>query len=197
MRIVFLGPPGSGKGTQARLLGQRAGVPAISTGDMLREAVRLGTPLGLRARAIMEAGELVGDDVVTGLIRERIAAPDARNGFLLDGFPRTIEQARALDQLLEGIGEPVDGVINLLVPEQTLTERMLGRAAEEGRSDDRPQTVAERLRVYREKTAPLVEHYRKRGLLSDVDGSGEIREIAARIDRALSGRAEARREARA
>jgi adenylate kinase len=197
MRIVFLGPPGSGKGTQARLLGQRAGVPAISTGDMLREAVRLGTPLGLRARAIMEAGELVGDDVVTGLIRERIAAPDARNGFLLDGFPRTIEQARALDQLLEGIGEPLDGVINLLVPEQTLTERMLGRAAEEGRSDDRPQTVAERLRVYREKTAPLVEHYRKRGLLSDVDGSGEIREIAARIDRALSGRAEARREARA
>jgi adenylate kinase len=197
MRIVFLGPPGSGKGTQARLLGQRAGVPAISTGDMLREAVRLGTPLGVRARGIMEAGELVGDDVVIGLIRERVSAPDARKGFLLDGFPRTIEQARALDRLLEGNGEALDGVINLLVPEQTLTERMLGRAAEEGRSDDRPQTVAERLRVYREKTAPLVEHYRKRGLLSDVDGSGEIREIAARIDRALSGRAGARREARA
>jgi adenylate kinase len=197
MRIVFLGPPGSGKGTQARLLGQRAGVPAISTGDMLREAVRLGTPLGARARGIMEAGELVGDDIVIGLIRERISAPDARNGFLLDGFPRTIEQARALDRLLEGNGEALDGVINLLVPEKTLTERMLGRAAEEGRSDDRPETVAERLRVYREKTAPLVEHYRKRDLLSDVDGSGEIREIAARIDRALSGRAGTRREARA
>jgi adenylate kinase len=195
MRIVFLGPPGSGKGTQARLLGERAGVPAISTGDMLREAVRLGTPLGLRARGIMEAGELVGDDVVVGLIRERIAAPDAREGFLLDGFPRTIEQARALDRLLEGNGQPLDGVINLLVPEKTLTERMLGRG--EGRSDDRPQTVAERLRVYREKTAPLVEHYRKLGLLSDVDGSGEIREIAARIDQALAGRAGARREARA
>ena len=197
MRVVFLGPPGSGKGTQARLLAERAGVPAISTGDMLREAVRLATPLGLRARAIMEAGELVGDDVVVGLIRERFAAPDARKGFLLDGFPRTIEQARALERLLEGNGEALDGVINLLVPEKTLTERMLGRAAEDGRSDDRPQTVAERLRVYREKTAPLIEHYRKSGLLSDVDGSGEIREIAARIDRALAGRAGARREARA
>ena len=184
MRVVFLGPPGSGKGTQARLLAERAGVPAISTGDMLREAVRLGTPLGLRARGIMEAGELVGDDVVVGLIRERIAAPDARSGFLLDGFPRTIEQARALDRLLEGNGQPLDRVINLLVPEKTLTERMLGRA--DGRSDDRPQTVAERLRVYREKTAPLVEHYRaKHANVVGIHADQPVDDVFAEVREAL------------
>jgi adenylate kinase len=147
MRAIFLGPPGSGKGTQAKLLAERMGVPAISTGDMLREAVRLETPLGLRAKAIMEAGELVPDDVVIGLIRERISRPDARGGFLLDGFPRTLPQVAALDRLLAGNGESLDAVINLLVPEATLVERMVGRAAIEGRSDDRPETVRERLRV--------------------------------------------------
>jgi adenylate kinase len=186
MRIVFLGPPGCGKGTQAKLLARRLGVPAISTGDMLREAVRQGTPLGLRAKAIMEAGELVPDDVVIGLIRERIAAPDARGGFLLDGFPRTIEQARELERLLEGNGAALDVVINLLVPEKILIERMLGRASEEGRSDDRPETVVERLRVYREKTAPLVDHYRAGGLLADVEGSGDISQVAERIDQAIA-----------
>ncbi|HLN93466.1 MAG TPA: adenylate kinase, partial [Thermoanaerobaculia bacterium] len=186
MRVIFLGPPGCGKGTQAKLLGERLGVPAISTGDMLREAVRQGTPLGLRAKSIMEAGELVPDDVVIGLIRERIGAPDARQGFLLDGFPRTVEQARALDRLLAGNGVSLDTVLNLLVPETTLVERMLRRAVNEGRSDDRPETVSERLRVYREKTAPLVDHYRALGVLSDIDGSGEIAEIAGRIDRALA-----------
>jgi adenylate kinase len=185
MRLIFLGPPGSGKGTQAKLLAERLGVPAISTGDMLREAVRRGTPLGRRAQAIMEAGELVPDEVVIGLVRERTGLPDARNGFLLDGFPRTIEQAEALDRILEGNGAAVDGVINLLVPEGTLVERLLGRAALEGRSDDRRETVAERLRVYREKTAPLVERYRGLGLLLDVDGSGSVEEVAGRIDRAL------------
>ncbi|HEV8611686.1 MAG TPA: adenylate kinase [Thermoanaerobaculia bacterium] len=197
MRVIFLGPPGSGKGTQAKLLGQRLNVPAISTGDMLREAVRLGTPLGRRAKAIMEAGELVPDDVVVGLIRERIAAPDAGKGFILDGFPRTIEQANALDRLLEGNGAMLDGVINLLVPEKTLIERMLGRAAQEGRTDDRPETVAERLKVYGEKTAPLVEHYRTRGILTDVEGSGEIPQISGRIDRALAVPARARGGVRA
>ena len=186
MRMVFLGPPGCGKGTQAKLLARRLGVPAISTGDMLREAVRQGTPLGLRAKAIMEAGELVPDDVVIGLIRERIAAPDALGGFLLDGFPRTIEQAKELERLLEGNGAALDVVINLLVPEKTLIERMLGRASQEGRSDDRPETVAERLRVYREKTAPLVDHYRAAGLLADVEGSGDIPQVAERIDQAIA-----------
>jgi adenylate kinase len=185
MRLIFLGPPGSGKGTQAKLLAERLGVPAISTGDMLREAVCRGTPLGRRAQAIMEAGELVPDEVVIGLVRERTGLPDTRNGFLLDGFPRTIEQAEALDRILEGNGAAVDGVINLLVPEGTLVERLLGRAALEGRSDDRRETVAERLRVYREKTAPLVEHYRGLRLLLDVDGSGSVEEVAGRIDRAL------------
>lgn len=189
MRAIFLGPPGSGKGTQAKLLGKRMAVPAISTGDMLREAVRLETPLGRRAKSIMEAGDLVPDDVVIGLIRERIAIPDARGGFLLDGFPRTIEQAVALDRLLEGNGETLDAVINLLVPEGVLVERMVGRAALEGRADDRPETVRERLRVYREKTAPLVDHYGVRGLLIDVDGSGSIEEVSGRIDRAAAARA--------
>jgi adenylate kinase len=185
MRLIFLGPPGSGKGTQAKLLAERLGVPAISTGDMLRDAVRRGTPLGRRAQAIMEAGELVPDDLVISLVRERTALPDARNGFLLDGFPRTIEQAKALDRIPEGNAASVDGVINLLVPEGTLVERLLGRAALEGRSDDRRETVAERLRVYREKTAPLVEYYRSLGLLYDVDGYGSVEEVAGRIDRAL------------
>jgi adenylate kinase len=187
MRLVFLGPPGSGKGTQAKQLAQRLGVPAISTGDMLREAVRQETPLGRRAKAVMVAGELVPDEVMIGLIRERIAAPDARQGFLLDGFPRTAEQARALERLLEGNGAALDAVINLSAPEEVLVERLLLRASSEGRSDDGPETVRERLRVYRAKTEPLVSYYRTRGLATDVDGVGEIAEVARRIDRAVDG----------
>ena len=185
MYVVLLGAPGAGKGTQAPVLAAAISGVHLSTGDMLRDAVRRGTPLGRRAQAIMEAGELVPDDVVIGLVRERIALPDAAKGFLLDGFPRTIEQAEALDRILRGNAAPLDGVINLLVPEGTLLERLLGRAALEGRSDDRRETVAERLRIYREKTAPLVQHYRDLGLLTDVDGSGSIDEVAGRIDRAL------------
>jgi len=185
MRIVFLGAPGSGKGTQARLLSERLHVPAISTGDMLRAAVREETELGRRARAVMERGELVSDEVMTGLIRERTSRPDAAEGFVLDGFPRTPEQAAALEAFLSGNGKALTAVIHLLVPEGLLVARMRGRAADEARADDKPEAIAERLRVYREKTEPLIGFYRDRGLLVEVNGVGEVREVAERIDRVL------------
>lgn len=186
MRVIFLGPPGSGKGTQAQLLAQRAGVPAISTGEILRTAVRQGTPLGLQARAVMEAGELVPDDLMIALIRDRIGAPDASKGFILDGFPRTVEQASALEKLLAGNGLGLTAVLNLLVPEAVLVDRLHGRSKEEHRADDRPDTILERLRVYHQKTEPLVGFYRDRGLLLELDGMGDVSEIADRIDEALS-----------
>jgi adenylate kinase len=190
MRVVFLGPPGSGKGTQTRMLAERLGVPAISTGEMLRAAVRDGTPLGAQARAVMEAGKLVSDDLMINLMRERLSEPDARNGFILDGFPRTVEQAVALERLLAetGNGPGLRGVINLSVPEAVLVDRLHGRSAQEHRSDDRPETILERLRVYHAKTEPMIGFYRERGLLTDVDGMGDVDEIAERIDRALAGR---------
>jgi adenylate kinase len=185
MRVVFLGPPGSGKGTQAKFLAERLGVPAISTGEILRTAVREKTPLGQKAQAIMERGDLVSDDLIVDLIRERIAQADARRGFILDGFPRTIAQAEALERLLAEGGDSVSAAVNFRVPDEELTRRMLGRAAEEGRADDRPETIRERLRVYREKTEPLVAFYRKRDLAADVDGVGTVDEIGSRVDAAL------------
>lgn len=185
MRIIFLGPPGSGKGTQAKLLSERLGVPAISTGEILRAAVREGTPLGLRAKAVMEAGELVSDDLMIALIRDRIALPDAAAGFILDGFPRTVDQATALERLLAGNGSAVSAVVNLSVPEAVVVDRLHGRAKDEGRADDRPETILERLRVYQEKTEPLAGFYRGRRLLTDVDGMGDVNEVAERIDQAL------------
>ncbi len=186
MRVVFLGPPGSGKGTQAKLLAERLKVPAISTGDILRAAVRDRTPLGLQAQAVMEKGELVSDDLIVSLIRERTAARDARDGFILDGFPRTLEQGRALEKMLADKGEVLSAVVNFGVPESVLVERMQGRAGAEGRADDRPETVVERLRVYREKTEPLAGFYQERALLQDVDGVGTVDQVAARIDDALT-----------
>ena len=185
MRIIFLGPPGSGKGTQAKLLSDRLGVPAISTGEILREAVRLGTPLGLRAKAVMEAGELVSDDLMISLIQDRLAKPDASRGFILDGFPRTAQQALALEQLLSGNGLALSSVVNLSVPDAVVVDRLHGRAVEQGRLDDRPETILERLRVYQEKTEPLVDFYRGRRLLNDVNGMGDVAEISDRIDQAL------------
>jgi len=197
MRIIFLGPPGSGKGTQAKLLSDRLGVPAISTGEILREAVRLGTPLGIRAKAIMEAGELVSDDLMISLIQERLAKPDASRGFILDGFPRTAQQALALEQLLSGNGQVLSSVVNLSVPDAVVVDRLHGRAVEQGRLDDRPETILERLRVYQEKTEPLVDFYRGRRLLNDVDGMGDVAAISERIDQALglaAGAAKAREQ---
>jgi adenylate kinase len=185
MRILFLGPPGSGKGTQAKLLSQRLSVPAISTGDILREAVRVSSQLGQQVQAVMERGDLVSDGAMIDLIRERLRAPDARQGFILDGFPRTVEQALALERLLAGNGSGISAVINLSVPETVLEERLRGRSGAEHRVDDKPDAVRERLLVYHEKTEPLVQFFRDRGLLTEVRGVGEISEIAGRIDQAL------------
>ncbi|HEV2064440.1 MAG TPA: adenylate kinase [Thermoanaerobaculia bacterium] len=191
MRIVFLGAPGSGKGTQAKLVSQRLSVPAVSTGDMLRVAVRAGTPLGMKARAVMAQGELVPDDLMISLIKEHIAAADAHNrkGFVLDGYPRTIPQAESFEKLLAEDGAAVDAVVNFNVPDPVLIERLSGRADVERRADDRPETVRERLRVYHEKTEPLINYYRGKGLLVSVDGVGEIAEVAKRIERGLLAKA--------
>ncbi|MGH9368677.1 MAG: adenylate kinase [Thermoanaerobaculia bacterium] len=185
MRIVLLGPPGSGKGTQARRLSEQLSVPAIATGDILREAVRLGTPLGRQAQSIMERGELVPDGTMIELVRQRLDAPDARDGFVLDGFPRTVEQALALERLLSERAGGLWAVLNLSVPESVLVERLRGRSAAEGRADDRPETIRERLRIYAEKTEPLVRFFRDRGLLAEVAGVGEVFEVARRIGEAL------------
>jgi adenylate kinase len=185
MRVVFLGPPGSGKGTQAKLLASRLGVPAISTGEILRAAVAERKPLGIQAKSVMDTGELVSDELMIALIRERTQQDDARGGFILDGFPRTLAQASALEAMLSETGDGLSGVLNLSVPEPLLVDRMAGRAAAESRSDDAPATVRERLRVYREKTAPLVDYYRKRHLLADVDGVGTVEAVAGRIDEGL------------
>jgi adenylate kinase len=184
--VVFLGPPGSGKGTQAARLAERSGIPAISTGDMLRQAAAAGTPLGQKARAIMDAGELLPDGVIIDLIRERIARPDAARGFLLDGFPRTSGQAEAFRQMLADGGLKIDVAVNLQVDEARLIERMAHRGRVEGRSDDNPETIRERLRVYREKTAPLVDWFERHGTLVNVDGLGEIEEVSLRIDDAIA-----------
>jgi len=185
---IFLGPPGAGKGTQSSRIAARRGVPQISTGDMLRQAAAQGTPLGMRARKIMEAGELLPDDVIVDLIRERISRPDCAGGFFLDGFPRTSGQAEALDRMLAERGLAVDAVVNLDVDEAKLVERMAGRAKNEGRADDNPETIRERLRVYREKTAPLVSWFDAKGRLVTVDGLGEIGEVSRRIEDALASR---------
>jgi adenylate kinase len=186
MRIVFLGPPGSGKGTQASQLAKRLGVPAISTGEILREAVRNKTALGQKAQAVMNRGELVSDELILAMTAERLAQPDARPGFILDGFPRTLAQAKAFETMLAGNGHALSAVLNFSVPETELVERMLGRAQAEGRADDRPETIRERMRVYREKTEPLVGFYRDRELLTDIDGTGSVEQVAGRVDEASS-----------
>jgi adenylate kinase len=172
------------------MLAQRLGIPVISTGEMLRAAVREGTPLGGKAKAVMEAGGLVPDDLMIQLIRERLSEADAREGFILDGFPRTVDQAKALEQLLAdtGNGLGLSGVINLEVPEAVLVDRLHGRSNEEHRTDDRPDTILERLKVHHSKTEPVIGFYRERGLLADVDGIGDVDEITQRIDQALRPR---------
>jgi adenylate kinase len=214
MRIILLGAPGSGKGTQSQRLVHKHGIPQVSTGDLLRAAVAEGTPLGRTAKAAIESGRLVEDEVVLGMIRERLALPDARQGFILDGFPRNLEQARALDDLLANLGQPLEAVVLLEVDTAELVRRIAGRrtcrnckrvfnvftsppAADEAcpatggphelfqRPDDREETVAERLRVYDEKTRPLVDFYAARGLLRKIGAEGDVSQIAAQLEAAL------------
>jgi len=201
MRLILLGPPGAGKGTQAQRLVQKYGIVQLSTGDMLRSAVRAGTLVGLRAKDVMARGELVPDDVVVAIVADRITEPDARNGFILDGFPRTVPQAVALDKMLKEKGLKLDGVIELKVDAGILQQRIDNRireAAARGealRADDDPDVLRRRIEAYRDQTAPLVDYYRWQGTLKSVDGMAPIDEVATAIERALAVRpVRARRE---
>lgn len=184
-RIVLLGPPGAGKGTQAATLIGSLGIPHISTGDMLRAAVKAGTPVGLKAKAVMDAGELVSDDIVIGIAEERLSEGDAKAGFLLDGFPRTGAQAEALEGLLGKLDSALDVCLALTVENEAIVTRLLKRAEIEGRADDNEETIRERMRVYDKETAPLLEFYRERKLLTEVSGMGTVEEVGARIRAAL------------
>lgn len=214
MRIVLLGAPGSGKGTQAQRLQAKYGVPQVSSGDLLRDAVARGTELGLKAKVVMDAGQLVSDDIVLGLIRDRLARPDAAKGFILDGFPRNLDQANALSKLLADIGQPADAVLLLDVRRQMLIDRLAGRricpkcgtvynvhslpagvtqCSKDGetlyqRPDDREDVIGKRLEVYAQQTQPLIEHYSKLGLLRTVAGEGALDDVFERMEAAALAR---------
>ena len=183
MRILILGPQGSGKGTQAKRIAASHGVPHVATGDILRTAMAEGTELGERVAPIVERGDLVPDDLMVELIRERLAGED---GFVLDGFPRTVPQAESLDAMLDEIGMPLDVVLLLDVGDDVAVERLVARRAAEGRSDDEPEAIRNRLRLYHGLTEPVVDRYRSSGTLVTVDGEQEIEDVAARIDEELS-----------
>jgi adenylate kinase len=191
MRLVLLGPPGAGKGTQAQRLCQRYGIPQLSTGDMLRAAVSAGSPVGLKAKTVMEAGGLVPDAIVIGIIKDRIEEKDAANGFILDGFPRTVAQAQALEDLLEQENMRLDAVVELKVDEAALLKRIENRAAETikaggtVRADDNPDSFKIRLDAYREQTAPVSAFYQGRGELRQVDGMASMDDVTAAIARTL------------
>ena len=192
MRLILLGPPGAGKGTQAQHLVAKYGIVQLSTGDMLRAAVKAGTPLGQKVEGIMASGALCPDDVVVSIVEERIAQPDARKGFILDGFPRTVPQAEALDRMLARHGIALDAVIELRVNEEALIRRIESRIAEMQkrgeplRPDDNPDVLHRRLTAYREQTAPLIAYYRDHGMLRSIDGMAPIEHVADAIEEALN-----------
>lgn len=213
MRIVLLGAPGSGKGTQSQKMVHKYGVPQVSSGDLLRDAVARKTELGLKAKAAMDAGELVSDDLVLALIRERLSRPDALNGFILDGFPRNSVQAEALEKMLAALGQPIKAVVLMDVDHSILMKRLTGRrtCSKTGkvlniyfsppeeleackkaggellqRADDKEDTIRNRLEVYAAQTKPLIDHYRAKGLLRTIDAEGEMEEVFARLEKALA-----------
>ena len=193
MRLILLGPPGAGKGTQAQRLVEKYGIPQLSTGDMLRAAVKAETEVGKRAKAVMDAGELVSDAIVNAIVSERIDADDCRKGFILDGYPRTLAQADAVEAMLAGKGLGLDLVIELVVDDKALIGRIVKRAEEAQaagqpvRKDDNPVVFEERLREYYKKTAPLIGYYHAKGLLKGVDGMADIDGVTVQIDTLLAG----------
>lgn len=215
MNIVFLGPPGAGKGTQAKILIDRYGIPQISTGDMLREHRAKGTPLGKKAQEYMDKGQLVPDEIILGMVKERLSQSDCEKGFILDGFPRNVAQAEALDTLLSELNKKLDFALALIVPDELLVERLTGRRTCKScgmmyhikykppkvdgkcdvcggelyqRPDDNEETVRNRLKVYHESTAPLIDYYKNKGILREIDGSKSIEEITAQLISILEGK---------
>lgn len=190
VRLLIMGPPGAGKGTQATGIAQRYGIPAISTGDMFRANVSQGTPLGLEVKRIMDAGGYVSDEITTAIVADRLGEPDTSNGWLLDGYPRTLAQVEALDRLAGDEG--IDAVVVLEADEEELVARLAKRAQEQGRSDDNEETIRTRLKVYAEQTQPLLDVYAGRDLVVAVDGLGQVDEVGQRIAAALEAKLEAR-----
>jgi adenylate kinase len=194
MQLLIMGPPGAGKGTQATMIAEHYGIPAISTGDIFRAMKTADTPLARQVREIMESGGYVSDEITNAIVADRLAQQDSQPGFLLDGYPRTLQQVQTLDDFLAGTNRPIDAVISLLADTDEVVARLLRRAEIEGRSDDNEETIRVRLQVYTEQTEPLLDLYRARGLLVEVDGLGEVAEVSERIFAALEAHGKRRAE---
>jgi adenylate kinase len=192
MRLLIMGPPGAGKGTQAKRIAEHYRISAISTGDIFRAMKNADTPLARQVRAIMESGGYVSDEITNEIVKDRLAQPDCQTGFLLDGYPRTLQQVRTLDDYLAETDRPLDAVISLLADTDEVVARLLRRAAIDGRSDDNEETIRVRLQVYLEQTEPLLDVYRSRGLLVEVNGLGEVDEVSERVFAALDAHRERR-----
>lgn len=185
MRLIIMGPPGAGKGTQAKFIAEHFGIPAISTGDIFRANVSQGTPLGVEAKRYMDAGEYVPDEVTNRMVRNRIDEPDAVKGFLLDGYPRTLAQVEELDGMIRFTGHRLDAVVCLTVDQDEIVERLLQRAQVEGRADDTEDVIRRRQEIYVEQTAPLIEVYKERGIVHEIDGMGAVEDVTKRVFEAL------------